>query len=181
MADVRIDTSEVNELAEEIEEAKRVLIARLGERGYQLLRDEVPEVTGNLKQGVAPPDVDFENLTATLTVSARSARTGASEGTLHLPSGKTRSVKLRPQKEFNYAEAVATGRAAISPKKAKVLLIPVNAPPSGGSYITADGKIFILRPSAKAVAPNPFDERAAARLENESVGIGEAVLREIFV
>ena len=180
MDSVKADLSAIDDLGKEIFRAKKVLIGRLAERGYQLLREEVPKVTTNLQQGVAPPDVDYENFRATLTVSARSARTTGGEATLHLKSGKTRTVKLRPRAEFNYAEAVAKGRPAIKPKRAKVLLIPVAGAPSGESYISAGDKIYIVRRSAKAVAANPYDERAAKRLEGEVENIGDAVLRKIF-
>lgn len=180
METVEIDTSAIDDLAKEIDRARRVLLGRLAERGYQLLREEVPVETGNLKQGVAPPDVDYANMTATLTVSARSARTGAGTATLHLKSGKTKAISLRPQPAFNYAEAVARGRAAISPKRAKVLLIPVASAPGDESYLEAGGKIYVFRKSAKATKPNPFDERAAKRLESEIPAIADAVLRQIF-
>ena len=70
MAEVVVDTKAIDELGRDLDRAKRALIGRLGERGYQLLREEVPYVTGNLKQGVSTPDVDYEALTATLTAGA---------------------------------------------------------------------------------------------------------------
>lgn len=178
---VEVDISAVKQLARDIREAQKQLIGRLAERGYQLLRAEVPVDTGNLKQGVAPPDVNYQKMQATLTVSARTGRTGATQAKLIGADGEVKkTVSLRPQKEFNYAEAVAKGRPAISPQKAKVLIIPVATAPTGESYLLADGKVFVFRKSAAATKPNPFDERAAKRLENEAEGIGEAVLREIF-
>ncbi len=181
MATIEVDTKGIQELAREIEKAKKVLIGRLAERGYQLLRAEVPVDTGNLKQGVAPPDVNYQKLQATLTVSARSGRTGATQGTIIGADGEQKkTVSLRPNNAFNYAEAVAKGRPAISPKRAKMLIIPVASAPSGESYLLADGKVYVFRRSAAATIPNPFDERAATRLELEAERIGEAVLREIF-
>jgi hypothetical protein len=59
VAEVIVDTKAIDQLGKDIDRAKRALIGRLGERGYQLLREEVPYVTGNLKQGVATPDVDY--------------------------------------------------------------------------------------------------------------------------
>jgi hypothetical protein len=58
------------------------------------------------------------------------------------------------------------------------LLIPVPTAPSGESYLIANGQIFIFRRSVKATKPNPFDERAAKRLEGEAAKIGEAVLKQ---
>lgn len=200
MANVDVDIKAVEQLAREIAEAQKALIGRLAERGYQLLREEVPYITGNLRQGVAPPmmtfigrqisksentfgetNVDYENLSATLTVSARSARTGGRQAQVVGADGEVKkTVTLRPQKAFNYAEAVARGRPAISPKRARVLIIPVAVAPTGESYLLADGKIYVFRRSAEATRPNPFDERAAKRLENEAGRIGDAVLRKFF-
>lgn len=181
MSSVTVDITAVNELAKQIEEAQEILIGRLGERGYQLLRDEVPKETTNLQQGVAVPDVDYKNLTAVLTVSARSATAGATTATVYLAGGKTKQVALRPQKPYNYAEVVARGNkdAVLTPKKAKAFLIPITGPAKGG-VLEIGGKYYVMRRSRKGKAANPYDDRAAARLDNEMVGIAEAVLREVF-
>lgn len=183
MANVSVDTEGLKELAELIGQAKRLMLGRIAERGYQLLRAEVPKVTTNLQQGVAPPDVDYRKLEATLTVSARSARVGATKATLHLKSGETRQVNLRAQPEYNYAEVVARGnkKAVLYPKKAKAFLIPVGTAPTDESYVSIDGKNYVMRRSRKGRKGNPYDERAAQRLENELEPIGTNVLREIFV
>jgi hypothetical protein len=197
MAEVVVDSKAIRELAEDFVKAKRAFIGRLAERGYQLLRDEIKSSayrTGNLLQGVAPPDVDYDKLQALLTVSARSAETGATDAKMIGADGKQkRSVTLKPQKPFNYAESVARGRrgftakgASLGPKGerpvgpgfARALLIPVPTAPSGESYLIANGQIFIFRRSVKATKPNPFDERAAKRLEGEAAKIGEAVLKQ---
>lgn len=178
---IAVDLSALEELRQELDRLKPVALGRLGERGYQLLRDEIKKsayVTGNLQQGVAPPDVKKDYVL--LTVSARSARRGARTATLHLKSGKTKSVKLRATPGFNYAERVARGRPAIRAKSAKALLIPVDSPPSGESYIESEGRFYIVRKQAKATKPNPYDERAARRLEVEAVSIVDAVIGEIF-
>ncbi|MBS1793355.1 MAG: hypothetical protein JSS81_05845 [Acidobacteria bacterium] len=179
MADLTVDLTQVENLGKEIRAAEIVALGRLGERLYQHLRAEVPYVTGNLKQGVAPPDIDDKAMTAEITVSARSARTGGGAGTVHYPSGKTKSVQLKPQIAFNYAEVVAKGRPALRPKTGRALLIEVKGTPSG-AYIEAGGKIFVVRKSAAAVAPNPYDERAAVKLEGEAPVIVEAVFGELF-
>lgn len=179
MADVKVDLKEIENLGKEIRAAQIVALGRLGERLYQHLRREVPIDTTNLQQGIAPPDIDESAMTATITVSARSARTGGGQATAHSASGKTKSISLRPRVAFNYAEAVARGRPAIRPKAGRALLIEVKGTPNG-SYISAGGKIFVVRKSAKAVAPNPYDERAAAKLEAEAPAIVGAVFGEFF-
>jgi len=179
MAEVIVDAKAINELARDIEKAKRALLGRLAERGYQLLRAEVPFQTGNLKQGVASPDVNYSQMTAMLTVSARSASVGGLQAKVIGADGKEKkTVMLRPRAAFNYAEVVARGRPAISPKRGKALLIPVASAPSSGGYLIAGGQIYIVRKSARATKPNPFDERAARRLEGEADNIAEAVLRK---
>lgn len=178
--EIIVDAKAINALAADFEKAKRALVARLAERGYQLLRDEVPVATGNLKQGVSY-DVDTEKLEATLVVSARSGATGATSATVFGADGKEKkTVSLRAQPGFNYAEAVARGRAAVSPKNGKALLIPVPTAPVGESYLLAGGQIFIFRKSAAATKPNPFDERAAKRLTDEAPKIGQAVLEKFL-
>lgn len=176
---VTVDASGLNELAENIDKAKRQLIGQLAERGYQLLRREVPVATGNLKQGVATPDVDYENLTATLTVSARSARRATLTGQIFekgKPTGKI--VRLKPRPAFNYAEAVARGRPEIKPK-GKALLIPINGTPLG-RYVQIDGQNYIYARKARATKPNPFDQRAAEQLEKEAPKIADAILSKFF-
>jgi hypothetical protein len=181
MAEVIVDTKAIDQLGKDIDRAKRALIGRLGERGYQLLREEVPYVTGNLKQGVATPDVDYQALTATLTVSARSGRTGATAATVYGADGKEKkTVTLSARPAYNYAEAVARSRPAIAPRHAKALLIPVPTAPVGESYLIAGGQVFIFRKSAAATKPNPFDERAAKRLTDEAPKIGQAVLEKFI-
>lgn len=181
MAEIVVNAKALDELAGEFEKVKRQLIGRLAERGYQLLREEVPYKTGNLKQGVAAPDVDYEKLTAVLTVSARSARAAGGPAILIGADGqKKKTVTLKPSNAFNYAEAVARGRAAIKAKNGKVLIIPVASAPSGESYLLAGSQIFVFRRSAKATKPNPFDERTVTRLEGEAPKIGDAVMSKFF-
>jgi hypothetical protein len=181
VAEVIVDTKAIDQLGKDIDRAKPALIGRLAERGYQLLREEVPYVTGNLKQGVATPDVDYQALTATLTVSARSGRTGATAATVYGADGKEKkTVTLSARPAYNYAEAVARGRPAIAPRHAKALLIPVPTAPASGGYLIAGGQIFVVRKSAAATKPNPFDERAAKRLTDEAPKIGQAVLEQFI-
>lgn len=179
MAQVIVDISGIKELQRDLEQMSETALRRLGERGYQLLRQEIKKsayVTGNLMQGVSPPDFDFGKKEALLTVTARSAKRGARTATLHLKSGKTKKITLRATPQFNYAETVARGRPAMRAKEAKALLIPVNSAPPGESYIVADGQIYIVRPSARATKPNPFDQRAAKRLQEEAARIFAGVV-----
>lgn len=182
MAEITVDTKEIDRLAKDITAAKNALLGRLAERGYQLLRKEVPFQTGNLKQGVASPEVDYPNMTATLTVSARSAARPGGSAQVFDKEGKDtgRKVSLRPSPAYNYAEVIALGNkdATLRPKNAKAFLIPVPTAPSGEGYLMMGGQAFVVRTSRKGMPANPFDKRAAQQLEKEAPGIGEAVLRQ---
>lgn len=181
MANVTVDISAIKALQKDLEQMTEVALRRLGERGYQLLRLEIKDtayITGNLWQGVAPPDFDFFRKQATLTVSARSAQRGPRAATLHLKNGETKSITLRATSSFNYAETVARGRQALRARRGRAYLIPVSSPPRNESYIVADGKTYVVRKSARAVRANPYDERAANRLQNESVRIVAAVIED---
>jgi hypothetical protein len=192
MAEVKVDISEVQKLGDDFKKIGKFSLVALAQRGLDLLREEAPERTGNLKQkGIKEPDYDFEKLEAVLTVSATSEGLKAANATLHSPSGKTKQVSLRPQKPFNYTRAVVEGRAAIRPNSkwtpgvkgtsgARVLIIPVTSAPTDESYITAGNKIYILRRSAKATKPNPFDERAAKKLQAESSTIVGKVVDKVL-
>lgn len=178
---VTVDISELSKLAKDIDTAKRVFLDRLSERGYQVLRIEVPKRTGNLKDGVRPAEKDYEKGEAVLTVTARSARTAGGQAAVIGADGTIKkTVSIRPQPAYNYAEVVARGNrsARLSPTNASAFLIPVNLPPQGESYLVLGGEKFIVRKSRKGTPPNPFDERAARRLESEAPGIGDAVLRQ---
>jgi hypothetical protein len=183
MARLRIivDTSQVAALADELRRASEVGFRRVVERAEQLLRTEAPKVTGNLRQGVSS-DVEITptGATADLIVSARRARRGARQALLHQPDGTTRTIRLRAQAAFDYAEVVARGRGAIHPKKARALLIPVGAPLQHEAYIEAGGQFFIVRRSARAVPANPYDERAARKLEGEIETIMTAQLDKVL-
>jgi hypothetical protein len=178
MSNVTADISELKKLEGDINRMTKVAIGRLAERGRILLRKEVPKQTTNLQQGVAAPFIDQDGHRATLTVSAIRARRGPRSATVHLPSGKTKKITLRAVNEFDYAEVVAKGRPAINPRDAKFLIIPVSSAPSGESYIESGGQIYIVRKSAKAVKANPYDERAAKQLQEETVAIVGAVAQQ---
>lgn len=185
---IKVDISQVKNLGFDFHQMAEVGLRRSVERGLQLLREEVPKVTHNLAQGVTG-DVEIATLTGRLSVSARTGRVGVEGGLLHLPSGETREISLRGRPAFDYAEAVARGTgvygpkgAVIRPKSGKALLIPISgAPPTLNgkpqSYITSGGQTFIVRRFAKGRRPDPYDVRAAQRLENEIEGIWNRVVQ----
>lgn len=175
------DVKALEDLAADMIKAKRRMLGQLADRAFQLLNLEIPYQTGNLKQGIAAPDVDYEQMTALLTVTGRSARTGSREARVIGRDGKEKgTVTLRPRPQFNYASTVALGRPAISPKSGKALIIPVATAPSGEGYLISGGQIYVVRRSAGPQKANPFHERAATRLEGEAERIATAVL-ERFV
>jgi hypothetical protein len=178
---IKIDTSQVKGLADDY----RGMIVRglhdVAEAGEKFLRQEVPKVTHNLEQGVSS-DVDGRKLTVDFVVAARVGRIAVEGGTLHLPSGATREIRLRARPAFDYAEAVAEGtgvyatggvfgpKGVIRPRSAEALLIPVASKPAPvkgkpQAYITSNGKIFVLRRYSRGRRPDPYHIRAAERLE----------------
>lgn len=183
-ADFVADTKELEKLAADMAKAKRQLIGRLGERGYQLLRDEVPQDTGNmLRKGVTPAEVDYEKSEAVLNVSATRDSYGSQQARVIGADGKEKkTVSLKARPAYNYAEVVALGnrQARLSPKTAKAFLIPVPVAPAGESYLLAGGQVFVLRRSRKGQKANPYHERAGTRLEREAPAIADAELRKIF-
>ena len=177
------DTEALEQLARDMDRAKREFLGKVSERGFQVLRSEVPYETGNLKQGVAPPDVDYGRMQSMMTVSARSGRNGTRQAEVFDADGnKVRTVTLRPSPAYNYAEVVALGnkQATLMPKTAKAFLIPVSIKPNGEGYLMVGGQMFVVRRSRKGKKGNPFHERTAVRIEKEAPGIGQAVLTKIF-
>lgn len=177
---VTIDTKAVDQLADELKAAGRAVLDNLLEEAEEFVREEAPERTGRLKKDQNSVFSETRQ-TATgfegdLIISAFRERTGARAAVIHYPSGTTKQVSLRPQPQFNYAEAVARGRKEVRPREAKVLLIPVKATPSNEAYVTSGGETFVLRRSAKATKPNPYPERALKRLEGVAREIAENTL-----
>lgn len=184
---IKIDTKALADLGDKFERAAQAGLIRTLELGEQYLRQEAPEQTGLLrgKKGNNSISSDYRK-TATgfdgeFIVSAIRERRGSRKAVLHLPSGTTRAVSLAPTPEFDYAEAVAKGRKEIRPRKAKALLIPVNSAPIGEAYITDGTETFIIRPRAKAQKANPYDERAASRLEKQVEPIFQKSLADFGV
>lgn len=176
---VEVNVSELEALIGQMPRMKTVMLGRLGERGYQLLRAEVPKVTTNLQQGVAPAEIKGD--TATLTVTARSARRGPRSATVHLPSGKTKQITLRATEAYNYARVVALGyQQKIRPKTARALLVPVAVVPAGETYIESEGRYFVVRRFAQGRKANPYHDRAAKRLSGEAVQIARASIEKVI-
>jgi len=178
---VKVDTHELEELGRDIRKAKEILLRRLGIRGKKHLMDEVPYETGNLRGGVSDPDIDNQAMTATLTVTARSGASLAGVGQVMSADGKfVKNVRLRPSPAYNYAEVVARGnkKATLTPTHARAFLIPVSGRPSKGGYLMVGGQIYIIRKSRKGQKANPFDERAARKVEAEAPAVAKRVLEE---
>jgi hypothetical protein len=172
---------------ERLRAAARVGLFRVAELTEQALSEEVPVVTSNLRQGITS-DVDPDALTATVNVSARSGRASAQSAQLIRGDGTTVSIPLRARPAFDYAEAVARGTgifgpqgAPIRPKSAKVLLVPgspkLDAKGRRESYVLgAGGVTYVFRRSVKGVRPNPYDERALARVRPQVAGVFDDAL-----
>lgn len=182
---INANTGQIKELGDALHKAAEVGLRRVVERGEQIVREEVPKVTHNLEHGVSS-DIEIPRtglLRGNIIVSARAGRRGPRTGTLHLPSGKTKTVSLRGQPAFDYAEVVATGRATLRPKNAKALLIPVgsvatlNGKPQ--PYIESQGQKYIVRPEAKATKPSRYDEESAKRIEKEAPAIFDRALSDV--
>jgi hypothetical protein len=188
MADsqIKVDKKEVENLDFDFRQmAVRGLYDTVHE-GERLLREEVPKVTHNLYQGVSS-DVDVSALRGELIVAAQTGRVGIEGGLLHLASGQTREINLRGRPAFDYAEAVARGTgvygpkgALIRPKSGKALLVPVSTVPTldgkPQSYIESNGQMYIVRGFSRGRKPDPYDVRAAQRLEAEIPAIWERVV-----
>lgn len=191
---VKVNLAQVTRLGKDFEEAAEVGLRRVVLRGEDIMREEVPQVTGNLRQGVS----SFVSKTrkngvmfGQIIVSARSGRVAARQATLHLSSGATKQVNLRPVARRDYARDVAEGTgiygangAPVTPNKAKAMLIPVSTVPSGKdgkpeSYIESGGQKFILRRAQKGRKANNYHIRTANRLLNESGAIVERAFADV--
>ena len=189
MAEVNIDvdTRGLEEMARNIDAMKRKVLQGLVTRGFKIFTGkqvgdktsgEVPYATGNLVRSTMQ-EIDYETMSGAITVTGRTGRTGAGAAEVFDAAGKkVKTVTLRPRPGFNYAQQLVTGRPSISPKVGKALLIPVTTAPDGEGYLMIGGQIYIYRRSAKAVPPNPFDQRAARRLEEDAPKIVDLAMRE---
>jgi hypothetical protein len=191
MADIKIkvDKSQVENLGFDFHQMAIAGLHRVVEVGERFLREEVPKVTHNLSQGISST-VDDANLKAELSVSARTGRLGVEGGLLHLPGGGTREIQLRGRPAFDYAEAVARGTGiygpsgqVIRPRTAKGLLIPIGAGETPvdnrgkpAAFIESGGQRFIVRRFTKGRKADPYDVRAADRLEKVAPAVFDEVI-----
>ncbi len=191
---IKVDTSQVKNLEQDYRDMVVRGLHDVAEAGEKFLRQEVPKVTHNLEQGVTS-NVDSQRLKVELSVSARAGRTAVEGGTLHLPSGATREITLRAQPAHDYAADVALGtgvyatggafgpKGVIRPRSGQALLIPVGSKPAPvngkpQSYITSNGKIYVLRRYSRGAKPNPYHVRAAQRLEPAVPAIFDRVINQ---
>lgn len=153
-------------------------------RSAEVEREEVG--SKRLGKGIQP-ETDLEGMRLEGRVVAEfSDRTPSRVGELHLASGRRRQIPLRGSfGDYNVLLGLATGTGvygprgmAIRPREGKVLLINVDSPPPGESYITAGSETFILRPRSRGTRPDDFIDRAADRVEGELNGIVDATFRE---
>lgn len=186
---IKVDLKSVEQLGSEFREMAEVGLQRVTDRGEQLLKEEAPKVTGNLRLGISS-HVDREQLRSELVASAVQRQFGVEGGLLHLPSGATREISFRARPAFDYAQAVAEGTGVygprgrvITPRSGKALLIPVDAKPMSvngkpQSYITSGGRIYVLRKFSRGRKANDYPGRAAARLEAEVPAIMDGVVAD---
>lgn len=199
---IKVDVSDVLALGDEFSRASAVGLGRVVERAEQLVREEAPKVTRNLIQGVSSEVKKVGSLLrGEIVITARTGRTGQRSATLHLGPGfhwhggelvyESVQITLRAVPAFNYPEAVARGtgvygpkRTPIVPRKAKALLVPVDGVPTVNGkvepYIESGGQLFVMRRSLKGRRPNPYDERAAARLNGEAQDIYNRALDDVL-
>jgi hypothetical protein len=175
---VRADWAEVEELRAELPAAERAGLRAGVSQAEADLRAEAAPISQRLAEGVSSEiDLAAQPMEGRVIVTAIRPAQPARQAVV-VSARSTKVITLRPQRAFDYAETIATGRDAIRPKEGGALLIPVDQSSirSGESYIRAGEYVFIVRPYAGAVAPNPFDERAATRTEQvvEDV-VGDAV------
>jgi hypothetical protein len=188
-AKITVNLKEVENLGEAFRSMLIVGGRRVTDRGEQLLKEEAPKVTGNLRLGISS-HFDESELRGEVTASAVQRQIGIEGALLHLPSGATREISLRSQPAHDYARDVAEGTgvygprgAVIRPRSGKALLIPVGAVPMGENgkpqaYITSGGKVYVMRKFSKGRRANDYPGRAAARLESEVPSILDAVVEE---
>lgn len=168
---VEIDLREVSGLGRDIHEGMGVGLTDATNRGVEITKEEIPELSGRLKEGVKPR-VDLKSMTGEVEVSAIRPATPAREETVQLLSGRTKDVKFAAQPAYDYAQVVAEGSGlygvrgqVIKPRRAKKLRFVIGGRP-------------VFAGQVEGQKPNPYDERAANRLETEVDGIfGDAIER----
>lgn len=170
---IKVDRKQVENLGFDFRQMAVAGLIQTKDYGERFLRDETQKISREFR---VASDIDQKTLKASLFATAiRNARSGQSAEVVY-PSGKTKEVSLRPRPEFDFARAVAEGTGEFGPRKrrifprhAKVLLIPKSSGPRLGerkeSFVRIDGKYFVFRRFSRGMRPNPYDERAAQKLE----------------
>lgn len=170
---IKVDTRQVQNLGFDFRQMALAGLIQTKDYGERFLRDETSKIS---KEFRVASDVDPRRLRVSLFATAiRNARSGQSAEVVY-PSGRTKEVSLRPQPEFDFARAVAEGTGEhgprgrrIFPRHAKVLLVPKSIGPRLGdrseSFLRIDGRYFVFRRFSRGMRPNPYDERAARKLE----------------
>lgn len=186
MADleVTVDTKALEQVAADYAKAGKLAMVKLLNAGKVYLEEEAPKDSGRLRGDRSASGSISGTYTQTadsfkgeITISAINAARAAASATVHYPSGKTKEVKLRAQKPFDYAKAVATGKPRqVAPKQARAFLIPVQSAPTNETYLTSGGKIFITRRHLAAVKPNDYPGRALKRLS----AVADAIVAKAF-
>lgn len=176
---IKVDLRQVENLGFDFQQMALAGLRQIANAGERLLRTETEKIS---KEFHVSSDVDEAKLTVSLFAAAIRNAKPRREATLHLASGKTREVTLRPTREYDFARAVAEGtgvhrvggvigpKPMIRPTSAKVLLIPYKYASLSGkrgkeSYISDGGQLYIVRPRAQGMRPNDYPGRAAGKLE----------------
>jgi hypothetical protein len=170
---VHVDLSEVLKLPADVREGMGAGLTAATTRGAEIMKEEAPERSGRLKEGIKP-HVDLASMKGEIEVSAIRPAQPAHTETIVSARGRSREVRFAAQPEFDYARAVAEGTGLygargqeIKPKRVKKLRFVVSGHP-------------VFAGSVEGQRPNPYDERAADRLELEVDDIvGDAIERAV--
>lgn len=168
---LKADFRQVRDLESDMRAAGAAGLKAGVEQAEEGLRSEARPISRRLEEGVSSELKPGGNkLEARLIVSAVTPEQPSLTAEVIGASGEVKKVSLRPQKPYDFAEIVSTGRPEVHPKKARSLLIPASSarlkPDSKReSYLRVGGKTYVMRRQAKAVPPNPYDERAARHTE----------------
>jgi hypothetical protein len=173
ISSVRTDLSGIVELPEDVHEGMGVGLTAATNRGAEIMKQEAPELSGRLREGVKP-HVDLASMRGEVEVSAIRPAQPAHTEIIVSARGRSREVKFAAQPAFDYSQVVAEGSGIfgargqeIKPKHGKKLRFMI-----GGHVVFAG--------SVEGQRPNPYDERAGDRLELEVEGIvGDAIERYV--
>src|SRR6266481_5467941 len=121
----KLDPKALRELERDIKHAAVAGLKAGVERGKELLREETRPISRKLEEGVSSElDLEKAPMQGRLIVSGIAPAKPARQAVLHESSGKTKTITLRPVKEYDFAQVVAEGRPSVRPTISRVLLIP---------------------------------------------------------